>query len=161
MGHAIPTAALALEFQRAGNEVAMITDSGGLAAFYGRLGLRCIDIQAQNTTATEALAMMLSVLMDFDPDITVTDWRRDLWLTQEVAPPRCRISILRCEHFAGYVRRSPFLPSQHIKYVNTEEEKRFLRLFKRPAPADRRPSFGTEVVVGPSTPEFDPPPANL
>jgi len=48
IGHAIPTAALALEFQRAGNDVVMVTDQSALAEMYQKLDLRYIDIRGNH-----------------------------------------------------------------------------------------------------------------
>jgi hypothetical protein len=158
-GHAIPTAALALEFQRAGNEVTMITYSGRPALLYGNLGLPCIDLTL--SSGASAVAMMLSVLRDVDPDITICDWRHDLWLAQRAVAPRCRISILRCENFLGYRRRARYLPDKFglEKPLAVDcPENRILRGLLMEPLRDRRTLYGTEVIVVPSLPVLDPPP---
>lgn len=154
LGHAIPTAALALEFQRAGNDVAMVTDCPGHTAFYQRLGLPYIDLGGRAPSTHHLLARMLSVFDDVDPDITIADWRRDLWLVQHVRPPRCRISILRNETFLGYVRKSPYLPNPLIPH--TLEEMEFLRRFNCDPASDPKLLYRTEAIVVPSVPELDP-----
>jgi len=156
LGHAIPTAALALKFQHAGNEVFVITDSGKLADFYQRAGLSCIDLPSRDGSIRQNAAMMLQVLQEVKPDISICDWRRDYWLAQRLVPPPCQISILRSENFFGYQRQSPFMPIlQHVAGVDPEEN-RLLREFNRAPISDPRQLFQTNVIVIPSLPEFDP-----
>jgi len=158
LGHAVPTAALALEFQRQGNDVLAITYSGKLAEFYGRVGIPCVDLQP--TSGKQEVAMLLSLCSDFDPDITVCDWAGALQIVQFLAAPRCRLSILRCENFLGNVRLSPYLPNKFAVGPIPRQSTfgKLLRLFNQPPISDYRLIHGTEIVVVPSLPEFDPPP---
>jgi UDP:flavonoid glycosyltransferase YjiC (YdhE family) len=160
-GHAVPTAALGLEFQRAGNEVVMVTHHGKPADLYRRVGLACIDLRP--ASRRETLAMMLDLFADFDPDITVCDWRLDLWLAQQTFAPRCRVSVLRCEQFIGYVRRSPFLPDKFglgKPLPETAEANTVLRFLNQRGLSDLRTLYRTEAIVVPSLPQLDPPPSS-
>ena len=159
LGHTIPTAALALEFQRAGNDVTAVTYFGKRSDLYRRLGLPTQDLRP--ASPREAVAVMIELIREYDPDITVCDWQHDLWLAQRTLPPRCRVSILRCEQFLGYQRRSPFLPDSFglgSPLPANAPENTLLRLFKEPLLEDRRALYRTEAIVVPSLPELDPPP---
>jgi UDP:flavonoid glycosyltransferase YjiC (YdhE family) len=98
---------------------------------------------------------MLETLAHSRPDITICDWRHDFWLARRLVPPRCSVSIVRCQQLFGYRRLSTHLPDKfaanpaRLSPWLVEKGLRPLRTL--------RELYLDDVVVVPSIPELDPP----
>jgi UDP:flavonoid glycosyltransferase YjiC (YdhE family) len=103
------------------------------------------------------------ILERHQPDVTICDWSKDMWLGLQAWRPACRVSILRCELLFGYQRRNLFLPDKFpfqrvglLDWLNGGLSHMGLERI-----ADWRDLCRAEIIVVPSIPEIDPLPARI
>lgn len=162
-GHLVPVLTAALELHNAGNDVQILSYDEATQQL-------CDRYQMSTTTATlrpqdpvQNLLQVKEILQTYQPDVTICDWNKSLWLALQAWRPACRVSILRCELLYGYQRRNLSLPDKFpfetvgvLDRINTH----LSRIGLEPL-ADWRDLCRAEIIVVPGIPEIDPLPVGV
>jgi UDP:flavonoid glycosyltransferase YjiC (YdhE family) len=162
-GHAVPVLTLGLELQKAGNDVQMVSYNATTEDLYGRYHMNTTPATVKPFDPVQNLLQAKKILETHQPDVTICDWSKDLWLALQAWRPTCRVSILRCELLFGYQRRNLFLPDKFpfetvglLDWLND-----CLFQVGLESIADWRDLCRAEIIVLPSIPELDPLPAGI
>jgi UDP:flavonoid glycosyltransferase YjiC (YdhE family) len=157
-GHAVPVLTLGLDLQKAGNDVQMVSYNATTQDLYGRYHMKTTPATTRPNDPVRNLLQVRKILETHQPDVTICDWSKNLWLALQAWRPACRVSILRCELMFGYQRRNPFLPDKFpfetvglLAWLNDCLSQVGLERI-----ADWRDLCRAEVIVVPSIPEIDP-----
>ena len=108
-GHTVPALTLGLELGRAGNDVQMVSYNETTQELCGRYQMSTIAAKVWPNDPIQNLLEVKEILQTYQPDVTICDWSKALWLALQAWRPTCRVSILRCELLFGYQRRNLFL----------------------------------------------------
>ena len=162
-GHTVPTLTLALELQNAGNDVQMVSYNATTQDLCDRYHVNTTPARMTPNDPMQNLLQAKALLEAYQPDVTICDWSKDLWLALQAWRPACRVSILRSELLYGYQRRNPLLPEKFpfenpglLDWLNDCLSKIGLARI-----ADWRDLCRAEIIVVPSIPEIDPLPARV
>ena len=162
-GHTVPVLALALELQSAGNDVQMVSYNETTQDLCDRYDVKTTPAHMKPNDPMQNLLQARALLEDYQPDVTVCDWSKDLWLALQAWRPACRVSVLRSELLYGYQRRNPSLPDKFpfenprlLDWLND-----CLSTIGLERIADWRELSRAEIIVVPSIPEIDPLPARV
>jgi UDP:flavonoid glycosyltransferase YjiC (YdhE family) len=104
---------------------------------------------------------MLEVKKVFEavqPDVTICDWNKPMWLALQAWRPPCTVSILRCEVLLGYQRRNMFFMNKfpfENPYAVSWTNDCLIRVGLSPV-SDWRNLCKADIIVVPSVPQLDP-----
>ena len=162
-GHAVPVLKLGLELQKSGNDVQMVSYNAMTQALFDRHQMNTTSATVKPLDPVQNLLQVKEILETHQPDVTICDWSKDLWLALQAWRPACRVSILRCELLFGYQRRNLFLPDKFpfetvglVDWLNDCLSQVGLQRI-----ADWRDLCRAEIIVVPSIPALDPLPAGV
>jgi UDP:flavonoid glycosyltransferase YjiC (YdhE family) len=162
-GHTVPALTLGLELQKSGNDVRMVSYSATTQNLCDQFHVATTPADMKSNDPMQNLLQAKKILEEQQPDVTICDWSKDLWLGLQAWRPTCRVSILRSELLYGYQRRNPFLPDKFpfenvhlLDWLNDCLSEIGLERI-----ADWRELCRAEVIVVPSIPEIDPLPAHV
>jgi UDP:flavonoid glycosyltransferase YjiC (YdhE family) len=160
-GHTIPALALGLALQARGGQLKMTSFGERMGRLFQRYG---VAIEAVSSQHPDRESQLKTMLLEYEPDVTVCDWSMSLWAALTAWRPRCRVSILRCELLPGYRRRHLFLPDK-FGFYRADDINRANDIIRQlggtPLTRDQRELFDAEVIVVPSIPEIDPLPEQV
>jgi UDP:flavonoid glycosyltransferase YjiC (YdhE family) len=162
-GHTMPVLTLGLELQKAGNDVQMVSYNATTQDLCGRYHMNTTPAHMKPHDPVQNMLQAKKILERHQPDVTICDWSKDVWLALQAWRPACRVSILRCELLFGYRRRNLFLPDKFpfetvglLDWLNGCLSEMGLERI-----ADWRDLCRAEIIVVPSIPEIDPLPARV
>lgn len=162
-GHTVPVLALGLELQKAGNDVQMVSHDATTQGLYDRYHMQTTPATVRPFEPVHNLLQAKKILEAQQPDVTICDWSKDMWLALRAWRPPCRVSILRCELLFGYQRRNLFLPDKFpfetmalLDSVNDCLAEVGLERI-----GDWRDLCRAEIIVVPSIPDLDPLPEGV
>ena len=157
-GHTVPVLTLGLELRKAGNDVQMVSYNETTQGLFGRYQMSMTPATVFPHDPVQNLLQVKEILETYQPDVTICDWSKALWLALHAWRPACRVSILRCELLFGYQRRNLFLPDKFpfetvgvLDHLND-----CLSQVGLDRIADWRDLCRAEIIVVPSIPEIDP-----
>jgi UDP:flavonoid glycosyltransferase YjiC (YdhE family) len=162
-GHTVPVLALGLELRKAGNDVQMVSYNDTTRDVFRRYQMSTTPVKVWPNDPAQNLLEVKEILETYQPDVTICDWSKALWLALQAWRPACRVSILRCELLFGYQRRNQVLPGKFpfetvgaLDHMNDGLSKAGLDRL-----ADWRDLCRAEIIVVPSIPEIDPLPEGV
>jgi UDP:flavonoid glycosyltransferase YjiC (YdhE family) len=157
-GHTVPVLTLGLDLRNAGNDVQMVSYNETTQELFGRYQMSTTPARVFPNDPVQNLLQVKEILETYQPDVTICDWSKALWLALQVWRPACRVSILRCELLFGYQRRNPFLPDKFpFETVGVLDDLNDgLSQVGLDRIADWRDLCRAEIIVVPSIPEIDP-----
>lgn len=157
-GHTVPVLAVGLELRKSGNDVQTVSFNDATRELFGRHQIPTAPARVWPNDPTRNLLELKRILEAQQPDVTVCDWSKALWLALQAWRPACRVSILRCELLFGYRRRNHLLPDK-FPFETTGSLDRVnhcLSRFGLDPLADWRDLCRAEIIAVPSIPAIDP-----
>ncbi len=157
--HTIPALKLGLDLRADGNQLNVLANGRVMDHLFDHYEVARTRLPLK--PPRDLVGEVVAIIERYGPDITICDWRFDLFAAVQIARPACRVSILRCEALLGHKRRNLFLYDKHrfddpdsweVTRVNE-----LIRSFGSSAViSDPRELFRAEIIVVPSVPELDP-----
>lgn len=162
-GHTVPVVKVGLELQKAGNDVQMMSSNATTQDLCARYHVNTTPVTVQPNDPVQNLLQVREILEKRQPDVTICDWSKILWLGLQAWRPVCRVSILRCELLFGYQRRNVFLPGKFPFETEgvLDRLNGCLSQLGLERIADWRDLCRAEIIVVPSIPEIDPLPEGV
>jgi len=157
-GHAVPILTLGRELQNAGNQVQMASYNDTTRDLFARYQMNATSLTVKPLDPLQNMLAARRLLEEHQPDVTICDWSKDLWLALQTWRPACRVSVLRPEILFGYQRRNLFLsdkfPFEIVGLVDWLNDCLAQAGVERIA--DWRDLCRADIIVVPSIPELDP-----
>jgi UDP:flavonoid glycosyltransferase YjiC (YdhE family) len=160
VGHTVPAMALGLALREAGNDLHALSYGQGMDHLFDRYRVSHTPMPWSRWDQQDvAVSACVDALRRGGPDVTICDWRYDVWCALQLWRPPCRVSILRSACLLGYQRINPLLldkfgfgNAQFIEELNVRHKGAGLSL----AIKDLRELFTADVIVLDGLPEIDP-----